>query len=64
MKDVVNMLKDESYFKKQHAMLIKQDPIRFMAHIATEMIKITKHEGNKTQQDFYMALLSVAKKYL
>lgn len=58
------MLKDENYFKKQHAMLIKQDPIRFMGYIATEMIKIAKREGNKKQQDFYMALYFITKKYL
>lgn len=64
MKEVVNMLKDENYFKKQHTILIKQDPIRFMEYIATEMIKIAKHEGNKTQQDFYTVLYSIARKYL
>lgn len=58
------MLKDESYFKKQYARLIKQDPIRFMEYVGAEMIKIAKHEGNKKQRDFYMALYSVTKKYL
>lgn len=64
MREVKSMLKDEAYFKKQHAKFIKKDPIKFMAYIATEMIKISEHEGNERQQAFYTALLSITKKYL
>jgi hypothetical protein len=37
------MLRDEKYFKKQRDKLLKQHPIKYMEHVATEMIKIAQH---------------------
>lgn len=58
------MLKDEAYFKKRDARLIRKNPIKFIEYVSIEMGKIAKYEGNKRQQAFYTALHSLAKKYL
>jgi hypothetical protein len=56
-------LKDENYFKKRHTNQMKQNPVKFMEYIATEMAKIAKLEGNKKQQEFYTATSLITQKY-
>ena len=64
MREVASMLKDENYFRKRHARLMKQNPIKFMEYIAAEMMKIAKHEGNKKQEAVFRTINCIAQKYV